>query len=396
MAEQLAYLMITPYSLAKSRTGAIIARVLSVVQAELVGVHMMTPSDEFVDKFLESFRKTPENHRSATHDALLTYIDESLRSRNPMGISNRVMVLLFRGDNIVEHLRHDIVGTAKTGVAGDTVRGSFGDFLAYPDGRVRYFEPAAICGLDEKLNTEQLEIISQYASRDGGVVERALKLEDKPNIETSLVILKPDNFYTRSRRAGNIIDIFSKTGLFIVGAKLQRMTVSQGEQFYGPLKDIFRRKLVGKVVDVARDRLNDAFDFHIPEEVYTNIGDMLRDLNAETEFAKIVEYMTGVDPRHVPADHKDQPGTVQSLALLYRGENAIEKIRRWLGATDPSKADFGTVRSDFGRDLMRNAAHASDSVENAERERKIIGLWESEENPEIKQIIDRYLKVVRA
>lgn len=396
MAEQLAYLMITPYSLAKSRTGAIIARALSVVQAELVAVHMMAPSDEFVDEFLDSVRQTPAESRGTTHDALLAYIDENLRSRNPMGISNRVMVLLFRGENVVEHLRQDIVGTVKTGVAGDTIRGSFGDFLAYPDGRVRYFEPAVICGLDNQRTMEQLAIISKYASRDGGVIEKAVKFEPGRQAETSLVILKPDNFYTRSRRAGSIIDIFSKTGLFIVGAKLQRMTVAQGEQFYGPLKDVFRRKLVGKVVDVARQRLRDAFDFQLPDDVYERIGDMLRDANAETEFAKIVEYMTGINPLNVPPEQKNQPGTVQSLALLYRGEGAIEKIRRWLGATDPSKADFGTVRSDFGRDLMRNAAHASDSVENAERERKIVGLWQSDDNPEIKQIIDQYLHAPQA
>ncbi len=393
MADQLAYLMITPYSLAKSRTGAIIARVLSVVQAELVGIHMMKPSDQFLDQFLESFSNTPEEYRSNSHQALLSYIDENLRSRNSMGISNRVMVLLFRGDDVIEHLRHDIVGTAKADVAGDTVRGSFGDFLAYPDGRVRYFEPAVICGLSEESTREQLGLISKYCVSDGGVIENAVSFPDSgTNVETSLVILKPDNFYTRSRRAGNIIDIFSKTGLFIVGAKLQRMTVSQGEQFYGPLKDIFRRKLVGKVVDVARERLQDAFDFEIPEDAYIKIGDMLRDINAETEFAKIVEYMTGIDPRKMPDDQKDLPGTVQSLALLYRGEDAIEKIRRWLGATDPSKADFGTVRSDFGRDLMRNAAHASDSVESAERERKIVGLWQSETEPDFKKLIDQFLQ----
>ncbi|MCD6303984.1 MAG: nucleoside-diphosphate kinase, partial [Planctomycetes bacterium] len=60
--------------------------------------------------------------------------------------------------------------------------------------------------------------------------------------------------------------------------------------------------------------------------------------------------------------------------LLYEGPDAIRKIRTVLGSTDPSKAEPGTVRSDFGRDLMRNGAHASDSPENALRERRIVGL----------------------
>jgi nucleoside diphosphate kinase len=82
---------------------------------------------------------------------------------------------------------------------------------------------------------------------------------------------------------------------------------------------------------------------------------------------------------------------VRSLALLYRGEDAIEKIRRWQGATNPLKAEAGTVRSDFGRDLMRNAAHASDSAENAERERKVIGMWTTDPEPEFKRVIDDFL-----
>ena len=85
------------------------------------------------------------------------------------------------------------------------------------------------------------------------------------------------------------------------------------------------------------------------------------------------------------------PGREKCLAVLYQGERAIEKIRERLGATRPSDAVPGSVRSDFGRDLMRNAAHASDSPENAERERRIVGLWREEGPSEVKQIIDRYL-----
>ena len=389
MAEQLAYLMITPYSLAKSRTGAIIARVLSLTELELVGVRMYHPSDAFTDAFRDTYggAKLEGNLR----EALQAYVDENLRDVNPMSISNRVMVLLFQGENAVEHLRNDVVGSAHAGVEGDTVRASFGDFLVYPNGEVKYFEPAVLCATDEASCLERLRLLSAYADTDGGAIEDAVKLDDSDCAETSLVILKPDNFYKRSRRAGNIIDIFSKTGLFIVGARLLSMTPSQGEEFYGPLKGIFREKLVGKVVDTFRSRMAGAFDFEIPDAVYAEVGKMLAEPNAETEFAKIVEYMTGLDPRNVAPGDKDAPGTVRCLALLYRGTGAIDKIRKWLGATDPSKADYGTVRSDFGRDLMRNAAHASDSVANAERERKIVGLWQDDANSEFKRTIDAYL-----
>jgi len=389
MAEELAYLMITPYSLAKSRTGAIISRVISLVQAELVGAHMFSPSDAFVDRFKEAYSACGSDDPFC--EALADYAGENLRKLNPLGITNRVMVLLFRGQNAVEHLRKDVVGSARPDVAGDTVRGSFGDFLIYPNGEVKYFEPAVLCAVDRECSLRQLKVLTDFATSDGGVIEKAVKFGDPLNIETSLVILKPDNFYKRSRRAGNIIDIFSKTGLFIVGAKLLSMSVAQGEEFYAPLKNIFREKLVGRVIDTARERLGDAFDFEIPGEVYEQVGKLLADRNAEAEFSKIVEYMAGLDPRKASATDRERTGQTQCLALLYRGKGAIEKIRKWLGATDPSKADLGTVRSDFGRDLMRNAAHASDSVANAERERKIVGLWRTEQQPEFKKIIDASL-----
>ena len=389
MTDQLAYLMITPYSLAKSRTGAIISRVISLVQAELVGAHMFSPSDAFVDRFGDAYRTCVAEDPFCK--ALVDYAGENLRKLNPLGITNRVMVLLFRGQNVVEHLRKDVVGSARPDVAGDTVRGSFGDFLVYPNGEVKYFEPAVLCAVNQECSLQQLKVLSDFATTDGGVIEEAVKFGDPLNVETSLVILKPDNFYKRSRRAGNIIDIFSKTGLFIVGAKLLSMSVAQGEEFYAPLKGIFREKLVGKVIETARERLADAFEFEIPREVYEQIGKMLAERNAETEFSKIVEYMTGLNQGKDSGAGGDKFGQTQCLALLYRGKGAIEKIRKWLGATDPSKADLGTVRSDFGRDLMRNAAHASDGVADAERERKIVGLWRTEQQPEFKKVIDAYL-----
>ncbi len=50
----------------------------------------------------------------------------------------------------------------------------------------------------------------------------------------------------------------------------------------------------------------------------------------------------------------------------------MNKIREVLGPTDPTKAPGGTVRRDFGSNVMVNTAHASDSPENAQREMKIV------------------------
>ena len=75
------------------------------------------------------------------------------------------------------------------------------------------------------------------------------------------------------------------------------------------------------------------------------------------------------------------------MILVYEGENAIKKIREVLGPTDPLKAPEGTVRREFGSNVMVNTAHASDSKESYEREKDIVGL---EDNPLV-SIIDEYL-----
>jgi nucleoside-diphosphate kinase len=56
------------------------------------------------------------------------------------------------------------------------------------------------------------------------------------------------------------------------------------------------------------------------------------------------------------------------VASVFEGEGAVALIRKLMGATDPAKALAGTIRGDFGLDVQRNATHASDSVENAEKE----------------------------
>jgi nucleoside-diphosphate kinase len=77
------------------------------------------------------------------------------------------------------------------------------------------------------------------------------------------------------------------------------------------------------------------------------------------------------------AIHRDKPffrelvayiTSTPIVAAVFEGEGAVEAIRKAMGATDPSKAEAGTIRRDFGIDIQRNATHASDSVENAEKE----------------------------
>jgi nucleoside-diphosphate kinase len=56
------------------------------------------------------------------------------------------------------------------------------------------------------------------------------------------------------------------------------------------------------------------------------------------------------------------------VAAVFEGEGAVELIRKIMGATNPAKAELGTIRRDFGIDIQQNAVHGSDSVETAAEE----------------------------
>ncbi len=389
MNDELAYALITPYSLYKSRTGGIIGRMLAHAKLELVAARMFVFSDEFLDAYI-ALNDTTRPDPTITK-AWERYIDESLRQKNTWGYLPRCMLLLFKGPNAVRHLKEEVVGSFTEEPTGDTIRGTYGDFIRDTDGNIRHFEPALLTCPNPDLNDAHLKLFADYAVSDGGLLDGRMKYEEG-DPQVSLVMLKPDNFYQRSRRPGNIIDTFSLTGLRMVGAKLFNMTVSMGEEFYGPLKDIFVDKLQFLVNKTTYKNLKDAFDFEFTEDDAKVMGAALAKRNAACEFNKIVEYMTGLNPDTVDDADKPTAGTTKCLALLYEGPNAIEKIRTVLGATDPGKAEPGTVRYDFGRDLMRNGAHASDSPDNALRERGIVGLAEQEsETCDVSRIINDYL-----
>jgi nucleoside-diphosphate kinase len=63
------------------------------------------------------------------------------------------------------------------------------------------------------------------------------------------------------------------------------------------------------------------------------------------------------------------------IAAVFQGDGALELARRIMGATNPAKAEPGTIRRDFGVDMTRNSVHGSDSPETAATE---IGLFFAE------------------
>jgi nucleoside-diphosphate kinase len=127
------------------------------------------------------------------------------------------------------------------------------------------------------------------------------------SLERTLSIVKPDG--VRKNVIGDVYHRFEKAGLRIVAAPMMHLTQGQAEAFYG----------------IHRER---------------------------PFFKDLVAFMTS------------GPVMVQVL----EGENAVLRNRDIMGATDPKKAEKGTIRADLADSIDANTVHGSDSLENSARE----------------------------
>jgi nucleoside-diphosphate kinase len=126
-------------------------------------------------------------------------------------------------------------------------------------------------------------------------------------LERTLSIVKPDG--VQKNLIGEVYRRFEQAGLKIIAARMMQLTQAQAEGFYA----------------VHRER---------------------------PFFRDLVKYMMS------------GPVIVQVL----EGENAVSRNRDLMGATDPKKADKGTIRADLATSIEENVVHGSDSVENARSE----------------------------
>ena len=137
--------------------------------------------------------------------------------------------------------------------------------------------------------------------------------------EPTLVIIKPDGL--QKSLTGNILTRLSETKLVIIGCKIKAVSRELAEAHY----------------------------CHMKEKPF---------------FEEIVKYLMG------------EYHTKRVMAMIYYGDEAIQKVRRVCGATNPEEAEPGTIRGSFGRittkGIYENAIHASSDPKDAERE---IKLW---------------------
>ena len=124
------------------------------------------------------------------------------------------------------------------------------------------------------------------------------------SIERTLSIIKPDA--VAKNVIGQIVSRFEGAGLKVIAARLQQLSRADAERFYA--------------VHAARPFFKDLVEFMISGPV----------------FVQVLE-----------------------------GESAIQKNRDLMGATDPKKAEKGTIRADFADSIDANAVHGSDAAETA-------------------------------
>ncbi len=287
------------------------------------------------------------------------------------------MTLLFRGDDAVRKVRSVVGNLSPERRVGETIRDTYGDLITDDNGQIRYFEPAVLAAPRPEEAEAKLKLWARHSDQDGGVLENVIAYQPGETGQRTLVLIKPDNFRFATGRPGNVIDFFSRAGLFIVGAKVHRMSVAQAMEFYGPVREVLRTKLKDMVGAKAKALLEKEFGFKIPAAEEKQLGEILCAAFGDNQFENIIRFMSGHAPSELPQAEWTKPGTEKCIALVYEGVNAVAKIRDVLGPTDPSKAPPGSIRREFGSTIMVNAAHASDSPENAKREMGIVNVGEN-------------------
>ncbi len=369
MSEQLAYVIITPYSLHKSRTGGIVSRLIARTGVELVGARMFGPSLELVKEYAGQTISADDPQDRKIQELIYNYILQNLAPDPKTGRRRRIMMLLFKGDDAVRKTRSVVGNISTERRGGQSIRDTYGDLILDDNGQVRYFEPAVLAAPTPEEAERKLKLWARYSDTDGGVLENVIAYAPAEKAQRTLVLIKPENFRFPTGRPGNMIDFFSRTGLFIVGCKVHRMSVAQAVEFYGPVREVLRTKLKDVVAARAKAALEKELGFKLGAEQERQFGDILGPFFGDNQFENIVRFMSGHAPSECRPEDMKKPGTEKCIALVYEGVGAVAKIRDVLGPTDPSKAPPGSIRREFGQTIMVNAAHASDSPDNARRER---------------------------
>jgi nucleoside diphosphate kinase len=332
---------------------------------------------ELIQKYAEKTISADDPQDRRIQELIYEYIRRNLSPDPKNGKRRRVMMLLFQGEDAVRKIRSVVGNISADRRGGETIRDTYGDLVIDENDKVQYFEPAVLAAPTPEEAETKLRLWAQYSDSDGGVLEDVIPYQTGEKSQRTLVLIKPENFRFPTGRPGNMIDFFSRTGLFIVAVKVHRMSVAQAVEFYGPVRETLRTKLKDMVASKSKAAIEKELGFKLSPEIEQQLGTLLGPAFGDNQFENIVRFMSGKAPSECPEAEMSQPGTEKCIALVYEGVEAVRKIRDVLGPTDPSKAPPGSIRREFGQTVMVNAAHASDSEENAAREMKIVQVGEN-------------------
>src|SRR4030081_2673284 len=275
-AEELSYVIVSPYSMRKSRTGGIIARLISRTGLDLVAARMFAPSKELNQRYAETIVTESDARHRATQELIRDYVLKNFTGE-ANGQRPRVLFLVFRGPDAVEKIHRTVGHIVHERTSGETIRDTFGDYITDESGQVTYFEPAVLSDFDPEAVKRDLKLWAEFSDRDGGILDQVIQFPRGTNVEKTLVLIKPDNFKFPNLRPGGVIEVFSRIGLYIIGFKVHRMSAAQAEEFYGP------------VLPGLQERLG------------TEKG--------RGAWEDIVEFMSGGRPSQIASAQKDEPGT---------------------------------------------------------------------------------------
>lgn len=380
MKDEMTYVLITPYTLVKSRTGGVLSRLLSRLDLDLIAAQIVAfdhvTAEKYADSVLKGAPKKSSKIKGAKllHRYILDHIAPSVRP-------HRTALFLLRGKNAVKKVR-DLCGALYPenrtiySMTGETIRDTYADLLFDEDGKVVYFEPAVLTPRTRKMAEKNLRIFTNFMKGQDNIIKNVV-YKPGQKIERTLVIIKPDNWHHPSAKPGTIIDMFARTGLRIVGCKIYKMSLNEGLNFYSNVKSSLVKKLSPRVGSSACNLLEDHFSFKLSQKARSQITKTFGGEYAKDQFYRIVQFMTGRRPDECGTEDTDKEGKVKVMLIVYEGPDAVSKIRGTLGPTNPDEAPGGTIRADFGSDIMVNTAHASDSTASALREIKVVKMHDN-------------------
>src|SRR3954469_8345100 len=189
MAQELAYVIITPYSLHKSRTGGILSRLLSRTGLDFAGARMFSPSAELVKNYSEAIISANDPQDRRIQELIYNYIIQNLSPDPKTGRRRPVMVLLFKGEDAVRKTRSVIGNISADRRGGETIRDTYGDLIIDENNSVRYFEPAVLAPPTADEAEAKLKLWTKYSDADGGVLENVINYPSGEKPQRTLVLI---------------------------------------------------------------------------------------------------------------------------------------------------------------------------------------------------------------